>query len=63
MWKEVIKRLIDYQIPDRVGGQVVKVSIVWLQGSLVLGNLAVLFTSLVQLPSWPAADTLDNLHR
>lgn len=37
--------------PERVGEQV-KVSIVWLQGSLVLGNLAVLFTSMVTLLAW-----------
>jgi len=44
----------DYQAnkrPERVGRQV-KVSIIWLQGSLILGNLAVLFTSLVTLLAW-----------
>jgi len=36
---------------DRVGGQA-KVSIIWLQGSLFLGNLVVLFTAVVTLVAW-----------
>ena len=42
MWKEVG----NYQGPEKVGGQAM-VSIVWLQGSLLLVNLVLLFTSLV----------------
>jgi len=54
--------------PDGVGDQA-KVSITWIQGSLVLGNLAVLFTAVVTLLAWyqlrqehllAMADILEN---
>ena len=45
----VFLKLIDYQKPEGVGAQV-KVSVVWIQGGLILGNLAVLVTALVLVP-------------